>query len=253
MPELPPKPDPDTGEPRPPRAPVPARHEATRTNRTRRKPEPPDGRGPTLVLAHYREQARYPLLHALKAATTFAVLLLLISSGFTVTEWFVLPVAGLHFVGYLLFFGQRELVSCGAEWVQHNHHWIRGTYEISRVDYAYDSRGEQPRLVLDKHVHRLNIPVDILYSNQELWDYVHLALRHSVANRAELTAAAREQFPELAAVEPPRLPLARNTSTDDEHSPNSSEPANHHRGESILAMRDSVLGHLRFHDKKHRS
>ncbi len=178
MPELPPKPDPNTGEPRPPRAPVPARHEATRTNRTRRKPEPPDGRGPTPVLAHYREQARYPLLHALKAATTFAVLLLLISSGFTVTEWFVLPVAGLH---------------------------------------------------------------------------VHLALRHSVANRAELTAAAREQFPELAAVEPPRLPLARNTSTDDEHSPNSSEPANHHRGEPILAMRDSVLGHLRFHDKKHRS
>ena len=252
-PELPPRPDPDTGEPRPPQAPVP-RHEATSTNRTRRKPEPPDGRGPTPVMAHYREQARYPVLGALKATTSFAILLLILN-GFVSSTGIVrlvCPLTGIYFVGFLLF-RQRELVSCGMEWVQHNHHWIRGTYELDRVDYAYGRHGGRSQLVLDKHVHRVSLPVDILGSNQELWNYIHLALRHSAVNGAEITTAAREQFPELAALERPRRPAPRKSSSDDERSTPGREPANHHRGETIFALRNSVLGHLRFHDKKHRS
>lgn len=251
-PELPPQPDPNSGEPRPPRAPVP-RHEATRTSRARRTPEPPDGRGPTPVMAHYREQARYALLDALKATATFAIFLVVLNVVGSATEivWIAYPVTGIYFLGFLLF-RQRELVSCGVEWVQHNHHWIHGTYELDRIDHAYDARGKQPQLVLDKHVHRVKLSVDILGSNQELWDYIHLALRHSAVNGAEITATAREQLPELAALERPRRPYPREQSSDDERSTSRHKLANHHRGESIFALRSSILGHLRFHDKKHR-
>lgn len=248
----PPRPNPDTGEPRPPQAPAP-RHEATRANRTRRKPEPPDGRGPTPVMAHYREQARYPVFDAVKATTTFAITVLLVSVAGSAAElvWPVYPITGIYFLGFLLF-RQRELVSCGVEWIQHNHHWVHGTYELDRVDYACGRNGQPSQLVLDKHVHRVNLPVDVLSSNQELWDYVHLALRHSAVNGAEITVAAREQFPELAALEPPRHTHPRTSSGDDDRSTSRHEPANHHRGESIFALRNSVFGHLRFHDKKHR-
>lgn len=88
-------------------------------------------------------------------------------------------------------------ISAGADWVRGGRkHWIN-TCELARINLrTYASN--QPGLVLADQERTVEIDLGLLQYERKVWDYVHLGMRHSAANGAELDRNTRATFPEIA-------------------------------------------------------
>ncbi|MFD0918186.1 hypothetical protein ACFQ16_00370 [Saccharopolyspora rosea] len=193
MPGLPPRPDSQTGQPRPPAAPVQYRGgEAEKT--PSRVPDPPEGQGP--VLECYRESKRSVWLSAPIPIVLLLVVFILDSGFEALTYWFTWAIL-IPYFAFLVYKGRSDVLTAGADWVQFKGHWVR-TYELISVKYAVRGQGLSHEVVLTDRNGGIGIPLRLIQSNPRLWDYVYLGIRHSVANGAKTNAALRNAFPELA-------------------------------------------------------
>jgi hypothetical protein len=133
--ELPARPDPETGLPRPPRAPWfigsdrPHRENSNREQDPTRAPSPPSGQGP--VLAWYRESRTGALIGAVIAGALVAGLGILTRGIDSITFWYSwLVLAVVMAVMYAILRGKGY--SAGAEWMATKDKWVR-VYELVEV------------------------------------------------------------------------------------------------------------------------
>lgn len=191
--ELPSRPDRETGEPRPPAAPVEHSGDGWVEKPPRRLPPPPEGQGPTLE--YYRESARSVWLGGLVPAGLLLLLAVWHSGTIAFTQWFVWLIIGVVYA-FIVYRGRSAVLTAGAEWVRINRYWVR-LYELTRIHYVITAQGAGREFSLDDRCGGITVPLHVLQSNERLWDLVYLGMRHSAASGAEVTRAARAHFPEL--------------------------------------------------------
>jgi hypothetical protein len=185
--ELPPRPEQQTGEPRPPRAPgfIGTGKPDTRDRLAdpAQAPAPPPGQGP--VLAWYKSSRRGAFVLAL-------TIFVLITAGIYFAQgmstrwmtvwpvWLVIVLASLG--GY---YTQRMIeISAGADWLQARRHWVK-LYELTKVTLHY--RGNNYWLSLqDRDDHAIRVSVNTIQKDRDMWDLVYNGILHSViAGEAE--------------------------------------------------------------------
>ncbi|MBA8826638.1 hypothetical protein FHX42_004017 [Saccharopolyspora lacisalsi] len=182
--ELPPKPDPVSGEPRPPRAPgfhkedkPPKDQDRDRDQSTHRMPTPPEGEG--RMLEWYRHSQRNAITAGLGALVIIALGITLMQ-GFSplwMTAWWMwLIVAAGAFVVY----GSFRSVECavGAEWIKVGKAWVR-LYELTEIKAKHrsnaihlDFKDSAGRVVVVKS--------DDIQEDRDMWDLVYNGILHSV-------------------------------------------------------------------------
>ena len=190
--ELPPRPDPETGEPQPPEAPA-QNPEGYNERKPSRLPAPPKRHGP--VLAYYRASRAAVWLTAPVLVAVILIALVLHSGFIALTYWPIWLLLGAYFV-FTVYSGRAEVVTAGADWVmKFGRHWVN-TYELTSIQYK--SRGANGfELVLIDGDRKVSLKPYLVQANRKLWNYVYLGMRHSAANGAEVDRAARSFFPEL--------------------------------------------------------
>lgn len=182
--ELPPKPDPSTGEPRPPRAPKyskpnkPAKeNDKDRVSDPSKAPEPPEGQGP--VLAWYKPSRRQKWG---VGGTGFVLLVVGITlmQGFDVRwmtawwMWLIVAVFALLIGGSV----RSSNLSAGAEWLQTKSNWVR-LYELKKVTAHWRSNSVHVDFE-DHHGGAVQISLSDLHEDRDLWDLVYNGILHSV-------------------------------------------------------------------------
>lgn len=184
--ELPPKPDPETGQPHPPRAP------SDRTGHPKfqpwhpRKVRQPPGEGRPLAWT-YGEWWHQCFVFV---GTAFVIALLgTVRSGglHWVYDWVFWAIIGiLSFLLSLLVYSAAK--SAGADWLMVRTRYVK-TYEL--VSITSRQYASTVRLLFDDvHGNHVLIPMKELATPPELWDLVYNGLRHSVANGAYIDALA---------------------------------------------------------------
>lgn len=191
--DLPPKPDLQTGEPRPPRAPLDPdwkRPDDKHKNGLKRVPEPPDGNGPILEWFHPTRSGS--IATGLIGSIVCFVFLVFKDGGLGwVTVWwlwlFVLP---WPFVFWLI--GRSVRMSAGADWFAYNNKVFVKTYELSEVKVSAGGTGRFLRMK-DQSGRRAYIKLDDIQRNRELWDLVYNGIQHSVyVHGAETNKMAKD-------------------------------------------------------------
>lgn len=190
---LPPKPDPQTGEPRPPRAPLEPGWKMPgdkHKNGLSKVPQPPEGEGPLL-------EWFYPTRGTgLIMGTIMSVIMIgfftLKDFGFSwMTTWwlwlFVLPWPLL-----ILLLTRNNRLSAGADWLGYDKHGLIKTYELTKVEVTVG--GFARYLVLeDRNGNAMRAQFGDLQQNRELWDLVYNGILHSVhAHGAQTNKMARD-------------------------------------------------------------
>ena len=181
---LPPKPDPETGQPAPPHAPrytrddkgraeLDANRDTTQSGRFR----PPPGQGPSL--AWYRPSRRKGI-RAVVGTYILVVVLLFVVRGFT-TDWFQI-----WWIWLVIALGaapaypiaMTENCAAGAEWVMVNKSWIR-TYELTSIK-AYTYSNSLNLHFTDVGGRKLQADIRRLQDDRRIWDLVYNGILHSV-------------------------------------------------------------------------
>lgn len=197
--QLPPRPDRWTGHPRPPRAPgffkgekPPKDQDSERDRSQRRKPAPPEGQGP--VLEWYRHSQRYAIGMGVAAFVVIGILIGfrqgLDYSWLSIPwMWLFLAVAGLGMYGI---FRQVD-PAAGADWLKVGRMWVL-LYELTDIKVRH--RGMSMHLDLKDSGNRsLQVRVDELQEDRDLWDLVYNGLLHStVVNGAKTNHAVHSQL-----------------------------------------------------------
>ncbi len=174
--ELPARPDPHTGQPRPPRAPAyPGGEAHGRHPRRGSVPSPPPGQGPTL--AWYRETRRGALV---AAAWVLALMggVFILAHGF---DWMRMwPIWLVFALAALGVYASTRGTNCaaGADWLASYKVWVK-TYDLVKVIYHGHLSGSELDLQ-DSEGRRLVINIDELSHDREMWDLVYNGLLHSV-------------------------------------------------------------------------
>ena len=181
--QLPPKPDPVTGQPRPPRAPGrtargTGKGNADRDDDLADAPVPPVGQGP--VLSWYRSSRSYAVQ---VGAIGFGLATLLLSArdGFQfhwVKYWWAW--VGLVVIAFLIGLTQRKGTECsaGVEWLGGRKTWVR-TYELVKVKLSVGV-GQFSLSMQDNGGRSLSLPVSALQEDRLMWDLVYNGVLHSV-------------------------------------------------------------------------
>ncbi|MDV6011011.1 hypothetical protein [Haloechinothrix sp. LS1_15] len=208
VPDLPPRPDPMTGKPFPPRGlsfygiDQPPEEDRGRDLRLSSKPKPPSGMGP--VLAWYKENYRAKIGTALS-------FLIFIAAGGSIAGYFqwgdafgwvtvwqmwvllvvlaLLPAMPLTFMVY----------SAGADWLQVQRVRLgvtRGVfvklYELTKIDVGVAGPNDFLRLWDgERYLERSFIE---LQKDRRVWDLLYNGILHSMVNGAEVTNSARRQL-----------------------------------------------------------
>ena len=190
--QLPPRPDPETGTPAPPEAPV--QYPEGYGETIPRFPGPPPGKGPTLAV--YRQKRIVSWVGGLLPVAVLVVSFVLYDGLKVLTLWPIWIILAVAY-SWTVFVHRVGTVSAGADWVRGGRkHWV-DTYGLTRIHIrTYGSN--QPGLVLADQERTVEISLGLLQYERKVWDYVHLGLRHSAANGAELNLNARATFPEIA-------------------------------------------------------
>ena len=197
--ELPPKPDRDTGDPRPPRAPgfLYKEKSAEEENRGRvtdpdKVPAPPDGEGP--LLAWFKASRRRALL-----VTAWGLLLyplgVTVLQGISI-EWmsYWQPWAVLPFLLLAVYFAQRTVVcAAGAEWLKVGNAWVR-LYELVEIKAKHRSNAIHLDFK-DSAGRSVMVQAQDLQGSRDLWDLVYNGILHSViANGAATNGLVHKAF-----------------------------------------------------------
>lgn len=189
---LPPRPDPHTGEPRPPRAPgfrMPQRPskelDRSRETRVSRKPSPPPGQGPVLVwFSHTQRKAFVEAAGWFIAFSIFCVAY----AGFTYgskgltmlsspANWWILLIP---VVIALVVYGikRKNAAAAGADWVNQGKAWVC-TYELTKIRARTHATGVHLDLQ-DGAGRTLGVPLDDIQRDRDMWDLVYNGMLHSV-------------------------------------------------------------------------
>jgi hypothetical protein len=179
---LPARPDPDTGLPRPPRAPWfiggdrPYREDSNRERDPARAPSPPPGQGP--VLAWYRQSRSGALIGTVMFGCLIGVLMAITRSIDWVELWGVWVVI---FLGMALMYAilRGERFSAGAEWLASKGKWVR-VYELVEVTARTSGTGVYVTL---KDSGRREVEykfADLSGSDRLLFDLTYNGILHSV-------------------------------------------------------------------------
>ncbi|QGK69537.1 hypothetical protein GIY23_08370 [Allosaccharopolyspora coralli] len=192
-PGLPLKPDPQTGQPRPPRAPLEngwRRSEDKSRNGATKVPQPPPAAGPVLEWFHPSHGRLW---------TFIALSVVVVAGVFTLKDgglaWMGTWWLWLFFLPLPVFFLARERnlrIAAGADWLAYGNSSLR-TYELTKIHVTVGGVAHQ--LILeDAHGGRLEyVPIHELQLNRELWDLVYLGLLHSTyENGADVNRMAKE-------------------------------------------------------------
>lgn len=187
--ELPARPDPWTGQPRPPHAPGFAGSDRPdkrdRITDPAKAPAAPEGQGP--VLAWYKSSRRGAFKVSAVALLVLCPLGVTIDQGFSVAwmrvwqAWLVLV------VGCVLIYFARRSVQCsaGADWLRRKNGWVK-LYELIKVT-AHRGSNTLYLHLKDHDGRELQIKVDDLQENRLMWDLVYNGLLHSVIDRGAQT------------------------------------------------------------------
>lgn len=188
---LPPKPDIQTGQPRPPHAPLEAGNEQPGHRREAAKskvPQPPTAEGPLLEWFYPDRTTR--LISGLFLSFLGLVVYTVKDWGFSwvTNPWLWLIVAPWPFT-FLVIGVSRT--SAGADWLKHNKSFIK-TYDLTSVQVKIGGAAHYLD-AKDSHGNTIYAQVNDLQQNHELWDLVYNGLLHSVhAGKAETNKRARE-------------------------------------------------------------
>ena len=192
---LPPRPDPHTGQPRPPHAPLdPGWSPGDRDHSASNGPGPPPGQSP--ILESYRPSTRVAVGTGVFCA---AILFLYASLRLHGLRWviearawpvwlIVLSMVPLYFRSL-----RADRITAGADWLRYRKQWVR-TYELTSVSL----KPSGPKLMLqlvDRDQRKLRIPLYFMQKHRELWDLVYNGILHSVyLGHAEVDAGARHHL-----------------------------------------------------------
>ncbi|GAB2669161.1 hypothetical protein GCM10027271_31240 [Saccharopolyspora gloriosae] len=180
MPEIAPKPNSLTGNPRPPRAPVSADYSGDVKNDPDRAdyPAAPEGHGP--VLEWHQGRASTSILGGFFLLLILFLFMCLRDWGISwmSTWWLWLFIAWPPFVFY--FIGKSVGISAGADWFAVKTGYVE-TYELAQVKVVGTSGGLAWDLELkDKQGNELSINLREIQTNRDLWDLVYNGIVHSV-------------------------------------------------------------------------
>lgn len=194
--KLPPKPDPVTGLPRPPRAPLDGSwgHGHRRpTNRGSTPPEPPPGQGPTL---EWTTSPWKSVPRGLAIMVAIAVGFLTLRNGGIgwVTHWVNwLIILILSALGVLFAAWAAGGVAAGVEWVRYGKTWIK-TYELTEVKLG-EPRSPTTLVLKDADGREFSLGLMMFQKNPDLWDLVYNGVLHSVHHGgATVNERAREEL-----------------------------------------------------------
>src|SRR5579884_1336655 len=177
--ELPPRPDPGTGLPRPPHAPAyvgddtPADRDPYRARG--RPPSPPPGQGP--VLAWYRASRRGALTAAAFAFALIAFVIILGTGTDAITFW---PIWAISLIGSLGVYSSVRVGECsvGASWLASRKRWV-DLYDLVKVT-CHSNRGDSEIRFVDSAGRRLELSLSDLHGDRTIWDYTYNGILHSV-------------------------------------------------------------------------
>lgn len=176
---LPPRPDPDTGLPRPPRAPRNfAANDPTPTDRSpRRAPPPPEGRG---ILLEWRQETPKSAFWAGGVLAVLMAGLPTVNSGsfgwMIHWWWYWFLVLFAFWIGYGIF--SNMWIAAGATWLQNGKRWV-DLYRLTDVNIK--AAGANHMLRLKDGVGReVSVKLDAVQRNQDLWDLVYNGILHAV-------------------------------------------------------------------------
>ncbi len=178
--DLPPIPDPATGEPRPPRAPrIQRGTEFTSRDRPPRNPPPPPECGPRLEWIQPTVRTQYT-----SAALTAGILAAFGTAkegGFDwIREWWAWGLLVL-FPWMMFRATKNHWTAAGAIWVQWRSSWV-DTYHLTRIRFSADGTNQVLRLK-DAHGNEIHsFKISQIQGNPDLWDLVYNGILHSVAS-----------------------------------------------------------------------
>lgn len=191
--DLPPRPDRETGEPRPPQAPVTWDGGGDPETDSRRRPKAPRGQGP--LLEWYRDSRSYNYGLAAFAFALMLVIMTAIAGGlWWANEWvFWLIVL---FAPLMMLLGRRHWMAVGADWFASHTGWVK-LYELTKVELA--GSGASPSLYLTDAEGRVaHAELRRIQANSRLWDLVYNGIIHSLHTReVTVNTAARVQVIEV--------------------------------------------------------
>ena len=196
--ELPPKPDAQTGEPRPPAAPLVEStgkntYEADRETSTERKPDPPSGRGP--VLEWFQENRRSGLKYFFIGFFFIVIAGSIrdLSFSWMGVWWLWLFPVGLGLVLYFVF--RREAIAVGADWYKKGRRWV-DTYDLKSVQIK-TGPGRLDLNMTDRSGRSVATTCLVIEKNRKLWDLVYNGIVHSVKDHPVETNKASRQYLDL--------------------------------------------------------
>lgn len=194
--KLPPKPDPATGLPRPPAAPLDnswGRGHRGPTDRTKAPPNPPPGRGPALEWTSRTWRDFFGGL-ALVLVIAFGFLALRNGSVDWITDWkFLLVIVIISVLGVLVAVWISGGQAAGNDWVRDGKKWVK-TYELAEVKLG-EPRAKDTLILEDADGRKFSIGLMMIQSNPSLWDLVYNGMLHSVYyNGATINERAREKL-----------------------------------------------------------
>lgn len=192
IPNLPPMPNPVTGEPRPPAAPVVDSSSANTNNRASSRgkaPRTPEGESPALEWYYPTRAIR---VAAGLVCSALGVVVYVLRSGFgwvgNVWLWLLLAAPPLVF----LFLGRRGKTAAGADWLATSDKGYVKIYRLTEVTVHVDGIAHMLQL-LDDQGGSLRAQISDLEANHKLWDLVYNGILHSVhVGEAETNKRARE-------------------------------------------------------------
>lgn len=195
--QLPPKPDPQTGEPRPPRAPLEpgnAKPGGRREEARHKVKAPPAGEGPMLEWDYPDRTSR------VIAGLVVSVLGLLV---YVVKDW-INGLSGLSWVDtwwlwllltpwpFVFLLLGNQPISAGADWLAGRKIFVK-TYDLVKVKVGVTGSAAHQLQITDKYGNGAEFQITILQQNHKLWDLVYNGLVHSVhINGAETNQRARD-------------------------------------------------------------
>lgn len=178
--EVAPKPDPRTGHPRPPRAPVlrDLNWAADKNRENQAKyPTAPNGRGP--VLEWWQERASTSTWAGVLVSGLVVLFLCIKDWGIAwmwTIPWLWVFVAIPPVIWY--FIGRRVGISAGADWFAVKGGYV-DTYELTDVKVSGSSGGLAWDLELkDKSANEVSINLREIQANRDLWDLVYNGILH---------------------------------------------------------------------------
>ncbi|GAB3496411.1 hypothetical protein [Amycolatopsis cihanbeyliensis] len=240
FPELPPRPDPDTGKPFPPHAPgfkndkgVNAEHDPGRSTKLSHKPEPPESMGTVLAWHRHSRLANiHGFLVALAIMAGGAVLIALLRGDLGYLGYWQIWVIVLVFAYLASNPFSYQTTSVGTDWIKwdYNRRWYQRRarsnhlklYELSRIE-GYFAGGMLHLRFEDLDGRGADRQVGDLQRDRRIWDLFYNGLLHSVANGAEINRVAVELL-KLDETPAMRLRNQRPEPTDIGGSDNPTEP-----------------------------